>query len=125
MVVYQFDKPTETIFRYVCENPKANLIMLECLHNDYYNPKKSKANDNPKLYGDYAKSCTDYLVDCGLIFSKKEDIYTFFFPSAKGIAYAKFRRKNWILQYLPYFISSVSFVMSVITFILSVLAFIK
>lgn len=72
MVVYQFDKPTETIFRYVCENPKANLIMLECLHNDYYNPKKSKANDNPKLYGDYAKSCTDYLVDCGLIFSKKK-----------------------------------------------------
>lgn len=94
MVVYQFDKPTEIIFRYVCENPKANLIMLECLHNDYYNPKKSKADDNPKLYGDYAKSCADYLVDCGLIFSKKEGIYTFFFSVCQRYCIRKVQKKK-------------------------------
>lgn len=95
MEFYQFDKPTENIFRFICENPKANLLKLESLHDDFFKPTKKRSDsDNIKYYGDYAKTCTDYLLECGLIYSKEERIYTYFYPSAKGIAYAKFRRKK-------------------------------
>ena len=88
--------------------------MLECLHNDYYNPKKSKANDNPKLYGEYAKSCTDYLIECGLIYSKEEGIYLFFFPTAKGMAYMHLKRRAWLEQHIPLFASVASLIISAI-----------
>lgn len=115
MEFYQFDKPTENIFRFICENPKANLLKLESLHDDFFKPPKKRSDSNNiKYYGDYAKTCTDYLLECGLIYSKEERIYTYFYPSAKGIAYAKFRRKNWILHYLPYFASVTSLIISLI-----------
>lgn len=40
MEFYQFDKPTENIFRFICENPKANLLKLESLHDDFLSPRK-------------------------------------------------------------------------------------
>ena len=78
MEYYPFDKPTMNIFKFICQHPHTQLERLESMWEHSLNPNKAFDYDVGKCYGDYAKSSTDYLMECGLIFSKNEGIYTFF-----------------------------------------------
>lgn len=114
MELYPFDRETKTILRFVCEHPHTPLERLECLWEHSFNPKKAYDYDPEKSYGEYAKSCTDYLIECGLIYSKEEGIYLFFFPTAKGMAYMHLKRRAWLEQHIPLFASVASLIISAI-----------
>ena len=114
MEYYPFDKPTMNIFKFICQHPHVQLERLESMWEHSLDHKKEFDYCDEQCYGDYAKSSTDYRMECGLIFSKNEGIYTYFFPSAKGMAYLRYLKIIWIEQHSPYFISFASLVISLI-----------
>lgn len=121
MEVYKFDKPTQVIFRYICENPKTDVIHLECLTENTFEKKKDEFPDEQKMFNDYAHSCADYLLECGLIYAINEHSHTYYSVSAKGMAYLKYRKSNLIEKYFPFAVSLISVTLSVVAFIISII----
>lgn len=48
MKTYKFDKATQIIFRYIYENPKTDVIHLECLTEDTF--KNRNVHDEQKMF---------------------------------------------------------------------------
>lgn len=119
MKTYKFDKATQIIFRYIYENPKTDVIHLECLTEDTF--KNRNVHDEQKMFNDYAHSCADYLLECGLIYTIKDQSHTFYSVSAKGMAYLKYKKSNLIEKYFPFAVSLISVTISVVAFIISLI----
>jgi len=119
-MIYQFDKATEVVLKYISAHPQSDREMICCLSEDSNKKnRKIKYPFAPDIFNDYAYTCVDYLLELGLIYEVNKNGHTYYSVSAKGNAYKRYKVLNFVKEYFPYFISLTSLVLSIISIVLA------
>lgn len=117
---YQFDRITKIVFNYISKNPYSARDAICCLDKESDRKKRKHTYNEADSFKEYAYSCVDYLLELGLIYPIKENGHTYYFVSAKGNAYKRYRVLDFAKEYFPYFVSIISLLLSVASFVISI-----
>ena len=120
-MLYQFDKATEVVLKYISAHPMSDREMICCLSEDSNKKnRKIKYPFAPDIFNNYAYTCVDYLLELGLIYGVKKNNHTYYSVSAKGNAYKRYKVLNFFKEYFPYFVSLISLLLSITSLLISV-----
>lgn len=113
-MIYQLDKTTEIIYKYIERHPRSARDMICCLDNHSNDEVRKIKYSYENAFQEYAYTCLDYLLELGLIYEIEIEGHKYYSVSAKGNAYKRFKLLNFVKEYAPHIISILSLAAAIV-----------